>query len=111
MQQARAALTQPVLPVIDPDPGYLIRNALLGTARFEAAPQEILLAWLLRIPGQLDPAEAARQLLDRYQGLLDGDLSRRTKELRDLMRQVTRYDRSRLRQTCRSGRSRRARPS
>lgn len=48
------------------DPGGLIREAFNMGAEFPGPAQDLLLAWLLSLGNEIDPAQAARRLIVAY---------------------------------------------
>jgi hypothetical protein len=48
------------------DPGGLIREVLLLGDEFQGAPEDIVLAWILRLGDDRDPAGAAKRLVADY---------------------------------------------
>lgn len=56
------------------DPGGLIKEVLEMGAGFPGPAEDILVAWMLRLGEEQDPAEAARRLLENY-GIAEGPLS------------------------------------
>jgi len=53
------------------DPGGLIRQVLDMGPEFPGPARDILLAWMLRLGDDQDPAEAAGRLIERY-GIAEG---------------------------------------
>ena len=57
----------------DDDPGGLIREVLEMGPEFPGPSQDILLAWMLRLEDDNDPAQVAKRLLQDY-GVAEGPL-------------------------------------
>ena len=55
----------------DDDPGGLIREVLEAGPAFQGPAEDIVLSWTLRLGEGIDPADAARRLLDAY-GVAEG---------------------------------------
>ncbi|HMB76817.1 MAG TPA: hypothetical protein VKN76_10480 [Kiloniellaceae bacterium] len=81
----------------DDDPGGLIREVLeLGPA-FPGPAQDLLLAWMLRLEADRDPAVVAQRLLQAY-GVAEGPLpGGACGELVQLLRETSTYGADRLR--------------
>ena len=78
------------------DPGGLIKEILDMGAEFPGPAEDILVAWMLRLGEDLDPAEAARRLLDSY-GVAEGPLSDDAcGRVIELLRQAARFPQTRL---------------
>ncbi len=90
------------------DPGWLILRTLDGApAAHGATAEDALLAWLVRLPAGMDPADAAAALLESYAPTAPDDaLSRRILER---MAEVRDYPRDRLTRLPRARQGRRAR--
>jgi hypothetical protein len=81
----------------DDDPGGLIREVLeLGPA-FPGPAQDLLLAWMLRLEDDRDPAVVAGRLLEAY-GIASGPLPEGAcGDLVKLLRETATYGADRLR--------------
>ena len=78
------------------DPGGLIRQVLDMGPEFPGPARDILLAWILRLGNDRDPAEAANQLLAAY-GLAEGPVGEDAAgELVALLRETAGYPREHL---------------
>jgi hypothetical protein len=91
------------------DPGGLIKDVLDMGAEFLGPAEDILVAWMLRLGEDRDPAEAARHLLDRY-GIAEGPLpDGACGRVIELLRQTADFPQDRLTSHLgrRSGRARR----
>lgn len=56
------------------DPGWLIRRTLVAEAdTLSASAEDALLVWLLRLPAERDPAEAAGRVLHAYRPAQEPD--------------------------------------
>lgn len=78
------------------DPGGLIKEILDMGAEFPGPAEDILVAWMLRLGEDRDPAAAARRLLDSYgiaEGPLPDDACGRVVEL---LRQAADFPQTRL---------------
>jgi len=78
------------------DPGGLVRQVLDMGPEFPGPARDILLAWILRLGTERDPAEAAGRLLAAYgiaEGPPPGDA---TGELIALLRETAGYSREHL---------------
>lgn len=78
------------------DPGGLIKEILDMGAEFPGPAEDILVAWMLRLGEEQDPAEAARRLLDSYgvaEGTLPDDACGRVVAL---LRQAAQFPQTRL---------------
>jgi len=82
----------PVLSLERCDPDGLIRQAIAS----EAGPssRDVFLVWLLRLPHEVDAAQAAGLLLVAYDGLFAG--RDRGLALQALLEETTSYPRERL---------------
>ena len=76
------------------DPGWLIWRTLdAGLDDRPGSAEDALLAWIVRLPSERDPAEAAGAVLDRYaDGLGDPGATRLTA----LLEETQSYTRTRL---------------
>lgn len=114
------AMTTPQAPAPWFDPGWLIHRTLAlvpdTTANavpadtppepLEATAEDAIVAWLLRLPDDRDPALAARELLDAYSpALAAGDPMADRLNVR--LAQVAAYPRERLARVHAGGRRRR----
>jgi hypothetical protein len=73
------------------DPGGLIRQVLDMGPEFPGPARDILLAWILRLGNERDPAEAADRLLAAY-GIAEGPVSEDAAgELVALLRETASY--------------------
>jgi hypothetical protein len=78
------------------DPGGLVRQVLDMGPEFPGPARDILLAWILRLGGSCDPAEAAGRLLAAY-GIAEGPAPEdATGELVELLRETARYSHEHL---------------
>ncbi|RDD61162.1 hypothetical protein [Ferruginivarius sediminum] len=78
------------------DPGWLIRRALAaGPGEPAARAEDALLAWLVRLPVECDPADAADKALDAYDRR-DGTFGRGARRLLALLEETRYYTRQRL---------------
>ena len=78
------------------DPGGLIREVLDMGPAFPGPARDILLAWILRLGAERDPAEVAGRLLAAY-GIEDGPASEDAAgELVTLLRETAGYPREHL---------------
>jgi hypothetical protein len=73
------------------DPGGLLRRAFDGYDTATGA-RDLVLIWLLRLPAELDPALAARRILQSR----DGERGPERTELASLLQEIARWPRSRL---------------
>ncbi len=48
------------------DPGHLMRDAFNGTLNNNIRITDLVLTWVLRIPDDIDPADAAKLVLRKY---------------------------------------------
>ena len=78
------------------DPGGLIRQVLDMGPEFPGPARDILLAWILRLGAERDPAEVAGRLLAAY-GIAEGPTSEDAAgELVTLLRETAGYPREHL---------------
>lgn len=78
------------------DPGGLIKQALDMGPEFPGPAEDILMAWMLRLPEDADAAEAARRLIADY-GIAEGPVPDDPRgKLIDLLRQTTAASRDHL---------------
>jgi hypothetical protein len=78
------------------DPGGLVHQVLDMGPAFPGPARDILLAWILRLGTERDPAEAAGRLLADY-GIAEGPPpADATGELITLLRETARYSREHL---------------
>lgn len=90
------------------DPGWLIQRALdPEAAESGATAEDAILAWLVRLPEDLDPADAAAALLEAYAPTAPDDAL--TRRILAHMAAVRDYPQGRLAQLPRDRRGRRAR--
>jgi hypothetical protein len=80
------------------DPKGRLRAVLFDGQACSLKPQDVLLAWLLELPGQLDPARAAGALLVCWRAANRPILvGRGSQELLDMIEQVARFPREKMR--------------
>ena len=78
------------------DPGWLIRRTLdAGLDDVDGSAEDALLAWIVRLPAERDPAEAAGRVLDRY---ADGLSAASATRLTALLQETRHYTPDRLAQ-------------
>ena len=86
------------------DPGGLIREALDMGADFPGPAEDLVLAWMLALGNERDPAEAAQGLMAAY-GFAEGPVPQdETGRIIEMLRQTAEFPEERL-----SGRPRRRR--
>ena len=78
------------------DPQLYLANLAVALAPVEGAAKAAIMAWILELPDDIDPACAAARLLDLplFSGV--GPEAGEATELIDLLRQVSLYPRDRL---------------
>lgn len=78
------------------DPGGLIRHSLDMTQSVDAqsGPEDAVLAWLVRLPDDIDPATAAAELLQDYRPSTGVDAF--ASRLFELLEEIRRFPRTRL---------------
>lgn len=87
----RAAFTPSVDPLAEHDPEGAVRAALIAPPDPHYAPEDVVLAWLLRLPDRIDPALAAAEILAARSGADSNP------PLRRLLAEVAAWPRDRLR--------------
>jgi hypothetical protein len=84
------------------DPGGVIREVLDMGADFPGPAKDVLLAWVLRLEDGLDPAAAARDLIETYDLAEDAPAAGACAELITLLRETAAYGVERMAaRTCR----------
>ncbi|MGO1120154.1 hypothetical protein ACTL6U_15720 [Rhodovibrionaceae bacterium A322] len=90
------------------DPKGRMSAVLLEGQSCPQRPQDVLLAWLLELPKQLDPAFAATSLLTRWKAANCPTLKEeKSRELFELVEQVSRFPREQIQALANSRRDRR----
>lgn len=105
----RAEKPRPGQPGPSWDPVNLMRQVFDDLDGFAGPAQDVLLAWLLRLPEETPPASAARNVLDLYAAPVRDGARGEGAALIDLLEQVTAYDAERLAMLRGSGARRRGR--
>lgn len=90
------------------DSGNLMRSAFHGELDAQIPASDILLAWILRIPTKVDPAKAAKLILEHYAVTCDLQVSKTRKDLVVLLKQLSQYDAGRMGLVTRTRRKRKA---
>jgi hypothetical protein len=78
----------------DADPQAIMARAM--TRQTAGPPETLFLAWLLSLPRDLDPAEAARWMLLRFTGPQPGEGGAGRERLIELLNETTRWPSDRL---------------
>ncbi|WP_421782542.1 hypothetical protein [Kiloniella litopenaei] len=84
------------------DPKSIIHQMLMMDEETATPPEDIILAWVLSLPNELDPALAATQLLSQYEGLVDQTNQSTVKTIM-FLKQTAEFPRSRLANSPRRG--------
>jgi len=80
----------------DDDPGGILGEILHMGEEFEGPAQDALVGWTLRLGDGIDPAEAAKRLLVRYEAVASAAPTGACGELIRLLRETAQYSRGRL---------------
>ena len=90
----------------DDDPNHIIHQMITMNVSEKTPAEDAILAWVLSLPTELDPALAATRLLNRYKDatLLENENASRTI---NFLKQTAEFPASRLASTRRGTRSRR----
>lgn len=78
------------------DPQGLLAAALRRCFAPGRTAEDVLLAWLIGLPDDTDPAQAARVALHDYLDTLPCDDPARRRRMRTLLRNIVRYPGSRI---------------
>jgi hypothetical protein len=90
------------------DPGWLIHRTLDETAdRTGASAEDAVLAWLVRLPDDTDPADAAADIIAAYAPERDDGGDHLATRIFALLAEIRDYPRSRLARLPRARRGRR----
>ncbi|WP_085901161.1 hypothetical protein [Kiloniella majae] len=84
------------------DPKSIIHQMLMMDEETNTPPEDIILAWVLSLPNELDPALAATQLLSHYENIVD-QTNKSTLKTIMFLKQTAEFPRSRLAATSRRG--------
>jgi hypothetical protein len=84
------------------DPKSIIHQMLMMDEETNTPPEDIILAWVLSLPNELDPALAATRLLSHYKGVVD-QTNKSTLKTIMFLKQTAEFPRSRLAATSRRG--------
>ncbi|KLN62184.1 hypothetical protein WH96_01240 [Kiloniella spongiae] len=82
------------------DPKSIIHQMLMMDEDTNTPPEDIILAWVLSLPNELDPALAATRLLSHYENIVDQAKKSNLKTIM-FLKQTAEFPRSRLAATSR----------
>jgi hypothetical protein len=89
--------TERILPVERADPAAVIQRTLGGFPAAEASAEQVVLAWLMTLPRDVDPPRAARSLLAARMPCCRTAQPPGVSEIRDLLRYIASHRKSRIR--------------